>query len=146
MSRPALPSLVRLPPKFWQLYGPKLDRCNDRPDCSSSPFESGGKIVPLIFLLRLSLLVKRDYIRKSCLLGRMVLAFMAWTHSARPSLKPRGQQMERKKTIYTSLSLFSAVLNIDSWRVRSALANVVSLIVSSVALTTRPTLSQLWRF
>ena len=55
---------------------------------------------------------------------------MVWTCSAYPCLKPRGQQltkMERKKIIIICPS-FSAVTNINSWRVKSALSNVVSLV------------------
>ena len=38
---------------------------------------------------------KRDYIGKSCLLGRLVSAFMVWTLSGYSSLKPRGQQLTK---------------------------------------------------
>ena len=61
----------------------------------------------------------------------LVWAFMAWTHSACPFLKPRWdnswQKMEGKK-ITNICPSFSTVSNINSWRVTSALSYVVSLV------------------
>ena len=76
----------------------------------------------------------RDFIRKSWLLGRLVWAFMVWAHSAYPSLK---QQLTKhgNKTLNLFPS-FSAVTNIESWRVKSALSNEVSLISSSSSSST----------
>ena len=51
---------------------------------------------------------------------------MLWTHSACPCLKQLTKTGEKKNIITTSLS-FSGVTNINSWRVKSALSNVVSL-------------------
>ena len=44
----------------------------------------------------------RDYIRKSWLLGRLVWAFMAWTHSAWSSLNFRSSRSEYRRIICSS--------------------------------------------
>ena len=62
---------------------------------------------------------------------------MVWTHSTCSCLKLWGRQltkMERKKITNILLS-FSAAQNIHSWRVKSALSNVVSLSLASSLLS-----------
>ena len=59
---------------------------------------------------------------------------MVWTCSVCPSLKSRGQQLTKtgEKENYKNIILsFSVVSNINSWRVKSSLSNVVSLVLSS---------------
>ena len=55
---------------------------------------------------------------------------MIWTSSAYPRLKHRAQQLTKfgKKENFNHLPLLSAVTNINSWKVKSALSNVVSLV------------------
>ena len=50
---------------------------------------------------------------------------MVWTHLAYPSLKLRGQQLT-KTGEKENCPTFSAVTSINSWRVKSALSNVVN--------------------
>ena len=73
---------------------------------------------------------QKDYIRKSCLLGRFALSCHGLDALCLSQLKITGTTANKKmegKQILNIRPSFSAVTNINSWSVKSALPNVVSL-------------------